>query len=336
MNKLLKILLFAVILSVSVVSVYSYDEESDSNVSTMLSASFMYYPTFKFGSAELDEHLTEPILKSNMAFSIQFGLKLWKDFKVVLNTAFGESNIEDNPIGFLSNLSAQFGFKRLLFSYKMQNISGSLVWRTDEKVFPEYTGPENRENFSINVTATTLQFDITTFIRFLDEQAIGGIYLGLLYFTYEGVAVKELAGYPNFYDGGYNLKGLGFSLGQDTMIGYSMYGYKPFVQHTFQNGLTIMPWLKYEVAWVFGIESSYSDDAKKRIKESPAIPDDVKTEGDSNMLWIIDGVLGVGFAKKFNFGELSFSLGYNFIFYQGSIGTLLHNEGIIVRASLKF
>jgi hypothetical protein len=316
------------------IGIIAQESEPEKSKNTFFSASFSWYPTFKFGSADPDENLTDPHLDSNIATNLQLGLKLFKDFRFLFDVNIDGSTIDESPFGYLSKFSGLFGYKRALISFRSQNISGSYIWQG--KKTP--TGPNERSNFAISVFAIELQYDISFFINlFREDNDIGGVYLGLLYLTYGGLSKYKPSNLPMYANPHAKFSGWGFTVGIDTLTAQLLYGYSiPNMNLDTKGKVVLTPWGHLSWDWAFGTEE-LSGETIAMIHENPEIPqvvkDDLKTS--SFGAWVtLHLTLGVGIKYKTKRCDYNFAVGYDPVFFMGS--TLLHNEGLIFKASIVF
>jgi hypothetical protein len=266
------------------------------------------------------------------------GLKIWKDFKFLFNANFNGVDFDDTPLGPLSILSGSLGFKNALIGFRTQNISGSTLWNSEK---PQ-TGPGDRTDFSIHITTVELQYDMISFSKFLTENNWGGLYIGLLYFAYEGLTKVNFEGLPVYYDPHSKFNGFGFSIGIDTLNGYLLYGSR-LPEYLFgpEKKFTLIPWINFNTQWAWGIEET-SDEVVSLIKNNPEIPPAIKDNLETSYITfynVMDLVLGIGIKQKTKLTDVTYSLGYNALFFFGYPGQphpLLHNEGLIFKVSFTF
>ncbi|MDR1903502.1 MAG: hypothetical protein LBQ88_14655 [Treponema sp.] len=311
---------------------------SSKDIKKLVSGAFSFYPTFKFGSKDEDKNLTDTELESNIAFSLQMGLSLYKNFKFLFSTDINGTNIEDTPLGWLAKLTSSVGYKSALFGIRVQNIGGSMEWESTNPA--QTTGPVKREDFSIRMTAMELQYDISSFFKYFSEHGWGGLFIGLEYFSYTGAAKVKFDNILYHYDPEVEFNGFGFSVGIDTLNGYLLYGFEPGTHFSFgpNKKFTLLPWFRFNLDWSFG-NMKLSDTALGYLKDNTAIS--AKNRGNIEESYItginiINGIMGAALLYNTRFMDITFALGYNFLFIDGGINTLLHNEGLIFRTSFSF
>jgi hypothetical protein len=274
-----------------------------------------------FGSAELDPNITDPKLTSNVMWSFQAGLSIWKDFRFLFDVFIDMKEIENNPISLLAKISGQLGYKNALVVYKQHKTSGSYLWVTENGA-----SLPNRSDFSIEVNSLSLQYDVSSFFKdelsSYFEEDLGGWYLGLAYMSYDGISKRKEGGILVPTHDVYH--GFGISVGIDTLTGYLQNSFNPFLFWEFEvenlNSF-FMPWVKLGWELTLGQDTSTTSDGHSSTQFVG--------------LGIIDLVIGAAYVYKTDFADMTFSAGYNPTFYTGFVG-ILHNEGLIVRASLKF
>jgi hypothetical protein len=305
------------------------------NIRTLISGAFSWYPTFKFGSKDPDEYLTDSELSYNVAGSVQFGLSLWRDFKFLLNVDLNGTEIEDTPLGPIGQLSGSLGFKSALIGIRTQNIAGSLVWGGEKAG----TGPADRVDFGIHITMVELQYDLTSFFpRVVVENGLRGLYVGLLYLAYEGPSKVDLEKtIPLHYDPKVTFNGFGFSLGIDTLNGFLLYGDR--IPLLTWDRFSVIPWLHFDLEWAWGMKE-LSDEGEAQIKNNPNIPPSVKANMETSELSqfiAINGILGAGFSYRTKLMDITFSLGHNFLFFEGTLlNALLQNDGLVFKVTVTF
>ncbi|MDR0473202.1 MAG: hypothetical protein LBH43_05985 [Treponema sp.] len=359
MSGVAKWFFLVVFLLSAIISVFS--QEIDKK---FFGVSVSNYPDFDFSQPSSTKLMPEQCLTDygteyNMAFSVEMGLRFWKDFRFLFNFAFDGDSIEDNPVGFLTNLSASLGYKNLMFSYRMHNIRGSFVWNFSDVFYPELTGPlGERTKFSISQTMMELSVNILAPLKYIVRTAAAyrdygnstmdivlqkvfseetldlfGTYLGLVYFTYDGLGAIA-CGPLCFYDGYYSFKGLGFSLDADTYSRLLLYEGELPKFYKYGRNLCGAPWVKLKMGYVYGLETQYSGEAEKRIKEHPSVPEDWSLS-DFHGNFFMEAVLGWGFLLKTNSMDIGLGAGGQMYMAQydviGNIST-----GYVIKASIRF
>jgi hypothetical protein len=314
------------------------EAESEKSKNSLVSASFSWYPIFKFGSKDLDENLTDARLASNVATNLQFGLKLFKNFKFLFDVNIDGSSIDESPFGYLSKFSGLLGYKRAVIGFRSQSISGSYVWKGEKTP----TGPNGRSNFAINISAIELQYDISYFITLLTkDDTIGGLYLGLLYLTYDGISKYRPSNLPVYANPHAKFSGWGLTMGIDTLTAQLLYGYSlPSINLDKKGKIILMPWIHLSGEWAFGNEE-LSDETIAMINENPEIPrvvkDDLETS-DFGSWFTMDFMLGAGIKYKTKWCDYNFAIGYGGIYFVRYFNDtiILDNVGLTFKASIVF